>query len=163
MGNIFTRSATAFQVVALINLFCAAGPVQRAQTLVPETVYSNTTPITINTTASAPAPAPASVYPSNIQVTGMTGVITRVAVTLDGFTHSRANDVDLLLVSPTGAKFILLADAGGFVSFDDKLFVISDDAAATIPAGGDVPSGNYRPTSGDRRRLISRPGACRAI
>src|SRR5689334_24815951 len=51
--------------------------------------------------------SPASPYPSTIAVAGMTGVVTRVTVTLLGLTHPFPDDLDLLLVSPTGQKSVL--------------------------------------------------------
>lgn len=135
-------------ILALSNFFLVGN---RAQNLEPSTVYSNPTSITINTATTSPTPIPATVYPSNIVVSGMTGTITRVAVTLNGLSHLRTSEVDILLVSPTGAKFIFLSDPEPFVtaSFDDKVFTFSDDGPTTMPTNGEVPSGNYFPVSGD--------------
>ncbi len=47
-------------------------------------------------------------YPSTINVTGTSGRITKVVVTLNGFTHGLPDDVGVLLVSPTGQKVRLL-------------------------------------------------------
>ncbi len=141
--------AVIVQLTALLNIFLVKSPAQNSSKA-PETVYSNTTSLAINSAPSSTPPFIATVYPSNIDVSGMTGNITRVAVTLNGLTHTRLNEVDLLLVSPTGAKYVFLADAGGFVTLDDKLFTFSDDAPGTLPVNSpDLPSGNYRPTSGD--------------
>ncbi len=53
-------------------------------------------------------------YPSITRVSGMEGVVSKVSVTLLGLTHTFPDDIDLLLVSPTGSKSaILLGDAGG--------------------------------------------------
>ena len=139
-------------IVAFSNFFLVRNSAQNAEPSDPSTVYSNPTSLTINTATSSPAQIPATVYPSNIAVSGMTGTITRVAVTLNGFTEQRPSDADFLLVSPTGAKFIFLSDGqpNGGGTWDDKLFTFSDDATTTIPSSAvDVPSGNYRPTSGD--------------
>ena len=117
---------------------------------IPETVFSNPTSIAINTTVSSPAPFSATVYPSNINVSGMTGNITRVAVTLNGLTHVRPGDVDLLLVSPAGGKFIFLSDSGFTIPLEDKLLTFADDAPSLLPSVvPDIPSGSYKPTSGD--------------
>lgn len=122
---------------------------QPSQPLDPNTVYTNATAITINSTTSSTVPLIANPYPSNIDVAGMTGTITRVAVTLNGFSHTAANNVDILLVSPTGAKYIFMADIVGNVTVEDRLLTFADDAAATVPFGLDPASGAYRPTSGD--------------
>src|SRR3712207_7848809 len=52
-------------------------------------------------------------YPSEIAVSGLTGPITDVTVTLHRFGHDFASDVDILLVSPSGKSVILMSDACG--------------------------------------------------
>ena len=140
-------------IVTLISIFCYAFmPRSAAQvkgTRMPETVFSNTTPITINTASGLTEPTVATAYPSNITVSGMTGTITRVAVTLNGATHPQFHQLDFLLVSPTGAKYIFLSDAGPTLSNEDRIYTFSDDAPGTFPSNADPVSGNYRPTSGD--------------
>ena len=41
-------------------------------------------------------------YPSSIPVSGLTGVITNLSVTLRGLSHSWPDDMDVLLVGPGG-------------------------------------------------------------
>src|SRR5262245_26850305 len=48
-------------------------------------------------------------YPSPISVTGLSGTITDVNVTLHDVSHSFADDLDILLVGPTGASVILVS------------------------------------------------------
>jgi hypothetical protein len=57
-------------------------------------------------------PAAATPYPSSIPVSGLVGTVTGVRVTLHGFHHLCAHDVDLLLVGPRGQQSILMSDAG---------------------------------------------------
>jgi subtilisin-like proprotein convertase family protein len=120
----------------------------------PNTVFSNTTPITINSaTGTTAVPIPATLYPSNINVSGMSGNTTRVAVTLTGLTKGRVSDLDFLLVSPNGAKFIFFSD-GANNSFStvstDAVYTFSDDAATFFPNFGTlIFPGNYLPASGD--------------
>lgn len=106
----------------------------------PGSVFANTSPITIrdNNTASP--------YPSQINVTGMRGPVSRVTATLDGFQHTAPDDVDVLLVSPTGKKVLLLSDTGGRnpvtnvrLTFDQTGRVLGDDAPLT--------SGVYQPAN----------------
>lgn len=113
------------------------------------TVYANAQPITIGTLTSLSAPIPASNYPSTINVSGVTGNITKLTVTLNGVTQARLSDLDMLLVGPSGAKFIFFADGGGSAPVDDKVYLFDDAATATMPQTGVPESGTYRPTSGD--------------
>jgi hypothetical protein len=74
--------------------------------------------------------APATPYPSSITVSGVSGVISKVRVTLKGLTHSYPDDIDILLVGPTGQSLILMSDVGGAgpgvsdidITFDDDAF-----------------------------------------
>lgn len=114
------------------------------------TVFNNTTPITIDTFATAPtSPIPATLYPAPINVTGMTGTVTKVEVTLKGFNHESFNDVDLLLVGPTGANFIFMADVGGNSNVADRVYTFTDDAAAAMSQFNPPLSGGFKPSSGD--------------
>jgi subtilisin-like proprotein convertase family protein len=149
--KLIAQALVVSQLFLLINTLTLATAAQDGQK-VPEAIFSNTTSIAIDTAPTLPATIPAVTYPSNIVVSGMTGNITRVAVTLNGLTHARGSDVDLLLVSPTGAKFIFLADAsGGFgLAFEDKLFTFADDAPNVMPfSTPDVPSDSYKPNNPD--------------
>jgi subtilisin-like proprotein convertase family protein len=142
-----------FQILALVTIFSPASPAQKAQrkdkrTLVPETVFSNSTPITINTSSGLTTPTVAATYPSPVTVSGMAGNTTRVAVNLNGITHPILGHLDFLLVSPTGGKFVFASDMGGGGAINDKFITFADDAATTFPFG-DTQWGPYRPTSGD--------------
>lgn len=113
----------------------------------------NTTPISI------PDSGPADVYPSDIQVSGLDGTVVDVNVTIDGLTHTFADDVDLLLVGPHGETAVLMADVGGDQDNAAVGVTITFDDAATqaLPDRAPVVSGVYRPTSGTNR---GRDGAC---
>jgi subtilisin-like proprotein convertase family protein len=151
-NNFFCRFFTIFQIAVLIFSLSPNLLAQKRMLRVPQTVYSNTTPITINTVPALAAPYAATLYPSTIEVAGMTGTTTRVAVTLDGVSHIRFSDADFLLVSPTGAKYIFLSDpiAGNSIAAtEDKIYTFADDGATTFPNNFEAPSGSYKPTSGD--------------
>jgi subtilisin-like proprotein convertase family protein len=118
----------------------------------PDTVFSNTSPITINTAPTTTAPTVASLYPSTINVSGVTGTITRVAVTLRGLTHTRITNVDFLLVSPTGAKFVFLSDpvnTDSFLPVNDSVFTFADDATSAMTNFAPPIPGTYKPTNND--------------
>ncbi len=154
-NDFLCRFFSIFQIAVLIFSLSPNLLAQKRTLQAPQTVYSNTAPITINTTSGLTLPTTATLYPSTINVSGMTGTITRVAVTLDGFNSTRPPDADFLLVSPTGAKYIFFSDglsaASGFgFELNDRIYTFADDAAATFPTtSSDAPSGSYKPTSGD--------------
>jgi hypothetical protein len=57
---------------------------------------------------------PAERYPAKINVGGEpTNGLARVEVTLYNLRHSHPEDMDILLVSPSGLKIMLMSDAGG--------------------------------------------------
>jgi hypothetical protein len=57
---------------------------------------------------------PAERYPATINVRGEpTNGLSRVEITLHNLTHYYPADLDILLVSPSGAKIMLMSDAGG--------------------------------------------------
>lgn len=111
------------------------------QRVVP-TVFSNPSPITINDAGNA------SPYPSTISVATPAGeVLTKVTVTLTGLSHTFVNDVDILLVGPTGVNIVLMSDNGpdtGAVGVANATLTFADSAATTIGANP-VVDGTYKP------------------
>ena len=104
--------------------------------------FPNPAPISI------PLIGPATPYPSPISVSNLAGTITDVNVTLTDLTHPAPDDVDVLLVGPSGQNVILMSDVGGDndVNAVDLTF---DDAFAlfALPDSGQIVSGSFRPTS----------------
>src|SRR5262245_28818046 len=109
--------------------------------------FSNTTAITIP--ASAPAnPGAASPYPSGIAVSGMTGNVIDVNITLTNLVHAITSDVDILLVGPAGQNLVVMSDAKGDTGFSINGTITYDDAAAgQMPATGVQGSGTFQPTN----------------
>lgn len=66
----------------------------------------------IPVTIVIPTNGPALRYPAEIQVFGQTTNFTRVEVILKYLSHQRPADLDILLVSPSGHKIMLMSDAG---------------------------------------------------
>jgi hypothetical protein len=115
--------------------------------------FSNTGAISVPNTIS-----PATPYPSDIGVSGLSGVVTGVTVTISNMNHQRPDDFDILLVGPnnTGglASVLLMSDAGGSpdvagvtLTFQDGAQAIPDNAddATALP----ITTGTYRPTDYD--------------
>jgi subtilisin-like proprotein convertase family protein len=131
------RSYLFVSAVVLSSILALAGA-RSAQA----STFSNPAPITI------PDQGPATPYPSTITVSGLTGMVSDVNVTLTGFSHTFPSDVGVLLVGPTGANVVLMdgPDSGNDVS---NLTFTFDDAAASSLSCGDVTlvSGTYQPNT----------------
>lgn len=130
------------------------------------TSYTNATSITI-TDCPNPCPASgqaASLYPSPINVAGEVGVIQRVSITLNGFSHAFPADVDFLLVSPSGRKAVLMSDFGAGSPGVSNINVTLDDYAnnpvpSTVTGNTGVPfvTGTYRPANSGTTDLFPAP------
>lgn len=143
------RVAMAALVALLASLVTvvAFAPVASAAT-----TFTNSAGMTINSPAYSTneTPQPASLYPSSINVSGQTGTLSHLTVTLNNVSHSSSDDMDVLLVGPNNQAFVLVSDAGsnqgGFgpygtshstVTFDDNASsTIAQVNAAWGPANG---------------------------
>jgi len=85
-------------------------------------------------------------YSSNIFVSGLSGSISKVTVTLLSTNIPETGDLDFLLVGPGGQKYIFWSDAGGGSSASTGTFVLDDTGATQLPASGSIPAGTYKPT-----------------
>ena len=90
--------------------------------------FSNPASITINDAS------PATPYPSNIAVSGLSGTILKVTVTLNGVSHTFPDDIDVLLVGP-GGNLIVMSDVGGStaVAAPGVNLTLDDAAGAGLP------------------------------
>jgi subtilisin-like proprotein convertase family protein len=88
----------------------------------------------------------ATPYASEKQVTGNLGTITKVTVTLNNFSHTAPDDVDVLLVAPNGRRIVLMSDAGGNTEVGSLNLTFDDAAAASLPDGAPLASGTFKPT-----------------
>jgi subtilisin-like proprotein convertase family protein len=117
-------------------------------------VYTNVSYLTnvgpaTNTTIVVSAPGlsgQSDPYPAQIVVSNVAGVVTNLKVTLTGITHTFPDDIDILLMSPSGKGLILMADAGGGLANGlNNVTITLDDAAATvIPDTNKITAGSYR-------------------
>jgi uncharacterized repeat protein (TIGR01451 family) len=101
---------------------------------------ANTTPIVVNDGSVA------TPYPSAISVAGLTGVVSKVTVTLSNLTHSYPDDMQVLLAGPGNNRVILMANAGGGAAFSGATIKF-DDSAGPMGDSGNVGTGSYHPTS----------------
>lgn len=112
-----------------------------------QTTFSNNEPIMIPD-ASGTNPGIAQPYPSVINVTGLNGTVTDVNVRIQGLTHTFPDDIGLLLVSPDGAKrMVIQSDVGGSGDVTNLTYTLDDQALATIPNTGPLVAGTYKPSS----------------
>ena len=105
-------------------------------------VFSNTTAIT-KTGSGAATP-----YPSAINVTALSGNITKVTVTVHGFSENLIDFPYLALVSPGGQK-IMLFNGRSFTTNQTTTnanWTFSSTGSA-FTAVADIPSGTYLPTN----------------
>ena len=110
--------------------------------------FSNPAAITIPASGTGSTTgASATPYPSNIVVSGLTNPVTKVMVTLKNMSHTFPSDVDVLLVSPIGQKFIVMSDVIGGTDWTGQTYTLDDSAAAIIPSSGTPVSGSFRPTN----------------
>ena len=112
-----------------------------------QTTFTNSSLIQLP--AASTDTGPASPYPSLITVSGLVGSISNVTVTLNGLTHTFADDIDILLVSPTGAKVVLMSDTGGAFGVGAVNLTFSDAAASLLPDETQITSGTFRPSDYD--------------
>ena len=93
-----------------------------------------------------PEYGPGVPYPSQIQVSGLTGLVSQVTATLNGFTHTFPHDVNVLLADPAGQELFLMSHVGGAYSVTNLTLTFEDSATQTLPAG-QLSSGAYLPTA----------------
>ena len=98
--------------------------------------------------------AAAAPYPSNITVAGGPLQIDSVRVTLYDVTHDIPDNMDFLLFGPNGAKFILMADAGGPTPLTTPAtLTFTDTAGVVVPNNGPIVTGKFEPTSWEPGQL----------
>ena len=87
---------------------------------------------------------PASPYPSEIEVSGLQGLLTGIVVNIENFSHQSPDDVDILLVSPTGRSIVLMSDAGGTNEVNNLTLTFDDKANSDLPDETSIVTGIYK-------------------
>ena len=108
------------------------------------TTISNLGSITIPASGTEGVANP---YPSAILVSGLTGSITDVNVTISGLSHTFPDDIDVLLVGPGSQKILLMSDAGGPHDVTNINLTFDDAASLLLPNGDALTSGTFKPTN----------------
>lgn len=114
-------------------------------TIVTGSAFCNPGPIAIPDGALTGGPA--TPYPSNIFVSGLTGAVSKVTLTLNNLTDTRPDDLDMLLVGPNGAKFVVMSDVGGQTAVGNITLTLDDAAASLLPDATPLTTGAFRPTA----------------
>lgn len=91
----------------------------------------------------------ASPYPMTRDVPAGDTLITDLDVVLEGVFHQNPDDLDMLLVGPTGKSMVLMSDACGSFDVNAYGWIFDDEAFDPIPDGG---SGNDCGTTSWRPR-----------
>ena len=80
-------------------------------------------------------------YPSTISVAGVSGTVTRVAVTVFLSDSASPDDIDMALAGPNGQTVMLMSDACGVnpQTLQDAALTFDDSAATFLSNGGPCP------------------------
>ena len=109
-----------------------------------------TTATTVTNTATILIPGsgtmgPGAPYPSSLTVSGITGTVSKVTVTVMGLAHDYPSDIDLLLVGPTGTNVLLMSNCSSGPITNVNL-TFDDNAPDYVGDSGQITSGTYLPT-----------------
>jgi uncharacterized repeat protein (TIGR01451 family) len=126
--------------LVLVNGGSSFGSVSFVFLIPTATNYSQSSEIII------PEYGPGVPYPSQIQVSGLSGLVSDVTATLNGFTHTFPHDVNVLLADPAGEELFLMSHVGGAYSVTNLTLTFEDSATQTLPAG-QLSSGAFLPTA----------------
>jgi uncharacterized repeat protein (TIGR01451 family) len=101
--------------------------------------FQNANVIAINDNTNA------TPYPAQLTVSGVSGPVSKLTVTLHGLSHAYPDDIDMLLVGPNGAAVLLMSDAGGGNMLSAVTITFDDAAASLIPDTTRITNGlSYR-------------------
>ena len=110
-------------------------------TVVTGNQFCNPGPLTVPTSGVAIQ------YPARIFVSGLSGLVSKVTLSLRNMNGVRPDDLDILLVGPTGARFVVMSDAGGPTDSAGITLTLADAAGNLVPDNGPLSNGTFRPSS----------------
>ena len=105
-GPRFGRMTRKLVFLSLVALVAAVA-------LAPSSASAATTSFRHGAEITIPQQGSASTYPSTVSERNIYRPVTDVQGTLNGVSHTRPHDLDVLLVAPDGNRFIRMADACG--------------------------------------------------
>lgn len=98
----------------------------------------------------------AEVYPSEITVAGMSGVISHLMVGID-LAAWVPDDVDVLVEAPTGETLVVMSDVGGSTTFVGDLWFADDASGAAPDSGALADNAVYQPANYEAGDPFSAP------
>jgi len=104
-------------------------------TVVTGDAHCNPGTIVANDAFGLSTPGTASPYPSRVFVSGLSGTVTDLSVTLKDVDEANAQDLDVVLVGPDGQALVVVSDAGGETALADRTVTFDDAALAELAAG----------------------------
>ncbi|MGI0483129.1 Calx-beta domain-containing protein, partial [Geminocystis sp. CENA526] len=135
---------------AIITTATARGTIRNDEILVVNTFNNNNAISIVDNDQSNP-------YPSAINVSGLDGNINKVQVVLRNISHSWAKDIDILLVSPTGAKSLVMSDVGGTKALNKVTLTIDPSASQFLSQNDQIITGTYKPTDFETNDIFKSP------
>lgn len=84
---------------------------------------------------------------SALDVSGLPGTVFDVDVTLQGLSHGKADELDVILVAPNGSAATVMSDAGSETLLNHVTLTFDDQATGGAP--GNLISGRYQRTDVD--------------
>ncbi len=143
-----TLSATLTLQDGAVNLGSVTFNFSLGSAIVGSATFTNNAVVSIPAGTPGTTSGQASPYPSQINVTGLSGNISKVTVALNNISHTFPDDLDLLLVSPSGKGMILMSDAGGNTAITNAT-ILFDDSGLPLPNASAITAGTYAPADYD--------------
>src|ERR1044071_9377129 len=107
---------------------------------------NRTTAFTNSSSIAIPSIGTAASYPYTINVSNLNSNLLNATVTLNGITHGRPHDLEILLVGPAGQATWLMSDCGGINTINNITLTFDNAAASGLLNQGQIVSGTFKPT-----------------
>ena len=136
-SNVFTFSAAGTNGGVLNALFA----IQDGPIFLGTATFTFKLPATnafVSSTGNVLKSGPSQPYPSLINISGLSGEVSKLTVTLSNLTHSFPSDLEMLLVGPEGQDAVLMATAGGAYAITNVNVTFDDAAASTLPHNSQI-------------------------
>ena len=114
-----------------------------AVALAPSSASAATVSFRNSAEIAVPDAGTASKYPSTVNVDNLRGPVTDVQVTLNGLSHTRPRDLDVLLVAPNGSRSVLMSDVCGDGDLSNRTFTFHSNGGLPDMGDAECPNPNY--------------------